>query len=249
MQVISSSRRARLPLGAAIVGVLVGIALLSGGLFLAYLAYGTPLVSALTPRAIRPSVPEMAIGAVVWGVALVAPASFALVGAWRLSRVVRAVTAKPPVRALTAASGQLDDEYVAATDVRLPEGRIIRNLVVGPFGLAVLTELPPPRYIRRNGSGWETRGPDGRWTHMENPLERAARDAERVRSWFGSADHDYVLKVFSALITNDPAITRTSTCAVITAEQVPGWLGSLPPARALNPDRRAELVEQISALL
>jgi hypothetical protein len=249
VQLIASPRRARLPIGAAVVSVLVGVALLSGGVLLGWLAYTTPLVSALAPRTIRPSLTEMAVGGLVWGVALVAPASFTIVGAWRLSRVIRAITVRPAVRVLTQASAQLGDEYVAASDIRLPEGRLIRNLVLGPFGLAVLTELPPSRFVRRNGMSWETRGHDGRWIHMENPLERAARDAERVRSWFGSTDRDYILKVFAALITNDPSIERTPNCAVVREDQVPAWLGSLPPSRALNPDRQAEVVEQITALL
>jgi len=249
VQMLASPRHARLPVGAALVGSLVGLTLLAGGLFLGWLAFATPLVSALAPTTIRPSVPQMALGGAVWGIALVAPASFVLVGGWRLSRVVRAVLARPAARVLTGASAQLGDEYVAASDIRLPEGRLIRNLVLGPFGLAVINEMPPPRFLRRTGESWEVRAPDGRWTHLENPAERAARDAERVRSWFGAADRDYVLKVFAALVTSDPSITRTSTCAVMAPDQVPGWLGSLPPARALNPDRRAQLVEQIRALL
>jgi hypothetical protein len=84
---------------------------------------------------------------------------------------------------------------------------------------------------------------------MENPLDRAARDAERVRRWFASVDRDYVLKVFAALVTTESTIERTPTCAVLTPEQVPGWLAALPPSRALTPDRRDELVEQIAELL
>ena len=249
MQMIASPRRPRLPIAAVLLGTLVGLALFGGGLFLGWLALGTPLVTALAPATIRPSPSQMVLGGFVWGVALVAPASFTLVGAWRLSRVVRAITIKPAVRVLTQASAYLGDEYVAASDVRLPEGRLIGNLVLGPFGLAVLTELPSRRVLRRTGASWETRGPDGRWIHMENPVERASRDAERVRAWFSSADRDYVLKVFAALVTTDPTVARTPTCAVVAPEQVPGWLGSLPPSRALNGDRRAQIVEQITALL
>ena len=163
--------------------------------------------------------------------------------------VVRALTVRPAVPALIRASAELGDDFVAASDIRLPEGRSIRNLVLGPFGLAVISEMPPERFVRRVGGGWEARGPGGRWVHMENPLERAARDGERVRRWFGTADRDYVLKVFSALVTTDPTVQRTSSCAVLTRDQVPGWLASLPPARSLTPDRREQVVEQITALL
>jgi hypothetical protein len=249
VQLIASPRVARVPIGAAIVGTLVGVALLSGGLFLGWLTFATPLVSRLTPDAIRPTISQMAVGGVVWGVALIGPPVLAIVGAWRLSRVVRALATRPATRVLTRASAELGDEYFAASDIRLPEGRAIRDLVVGPFGLAVLAELPPPRYVRRTGTSWETRAPNGRWIHMENPLERAARDAERVRRWFASTERDYVIKVFAALVTSDPQIARTPTCAVVSMEQVPAWLASLPASRALNPDRRGEVVEQIRGLL
>jgi len=249
VQLIASPRVARVPVGAAIVGTLVGVALLSGGVFLGWLTFATPLVSRLAPDAIRPTISQMALGGAVWGIALIGPPVLAIVGAWRLSRVVRALAVRPATRVLTRASSELGDEYFAASDLRLPEGRAIRDLVVGPFGLAVLTELPPPRYIRRTGTSWETRAPNGRWIHMENPLERAARDAERVRRWFASTERDYVIKVFAALVTNDSQIARTPTCAVVSVEQVPAWLASLPASRALNPDRRAEVVEQIRGLL
>jgi hypothetical protein len=36
---------------------------------------------------------------------------------------------------------------------------------------------------------------------------------------------------------------------VVTTEQIPAWLASLPPARALTPDRRAELIEEIRAIV
>jgi hypothetical protein len=249
VQLIASPRVARVPIGAAIVGTLVGVVLLAGGVFLGWLTFATPLVSRLTPDAIRPTISQMAIGGVVWGIALIGPPVLAIVGAWRLSRVIRALAIRPATRVLTRASAELGDEYFAASDIRLPEGRAIRDLVVGPFGLAVLTELPPPRYIRRTGTSWETRAPNGRWLHMENPLERAARDAERVRRWFASTERDYVIKVFAALVTSDPQIARTPNCAVVSVEQVPAWLASLPASRALNPDRRAEVVEQIRGLL
>ena len=249
MQVIASPRAPRAPILAALVSVLAGGVLVAGGLFLGWLAYTTPLVSHLAPSAIRPTLPQMALGGFVWGVALVVPPACLLVGGWRLSRVVRAFTARPGVRALTRAATELGDDYVAASEVRLPEGRIIHDLVVGPFGMAVLTELPPRRYVRRTGSTWEVRGRNGRWIHMENPLERAARDAERVRRWFAATERDYVVKVFAAIVSDDPAIARTPACAAITADQVPGWLASLPPSRAITADRRAEIVEQVSELL
>ncbi len=249
MQVIASPRAIRMPLGAAIVGGVVGVFLLSGGLFLAWLAFATPVVGTLTPTAIRPSLPQMAMGGLVWGLALVAPPAFALVGAWRLSRVFRALTARPRPRLLSRVAGALGDEYVAASDLRLPDGRIIHELVLGPFGAAILNELPPARFLRHTGSSWEARDPQGRWLPYENPMERAVRDAERVKRWFSGTERDYVLKAYAAVVTSDPRVARTPSCAVVTVDQVPAWLASLPPSRAITVDRKAEIAEQLAQLI
>jgi hypothetical protein len=249
VQVIASPRAIRMPIGAAIVGGVVGLFLLTGGLFLAWLAFATPLVSTLTPSPVRPTLPQMAMGGAIWGLAMIAPAAFALVGAWRLSRVFRALIVKPRPRLLTGIGRQLDDEYLAASDVRLPEGRIIHDLVLGPFGVAVLNEMPPARFLRHTGSSWEARHRSGRWLPYENPMERATRDAERVKRWFAATERDYVLRVYSAVVTEDPTVARTPTCAVVTAEQVPAWLASLPPSRSITADRKSEIVEQLSQLL
>ncbi|MEO5939579.1 MAG: hypothetical protein ABIZ72_01650 [Candidatus Limnocylindrales bacterium] len=249
MQVITSSRNARPPLGAVVVGLGVGSILLLGGLFLGWVAFATPVLSGLTPSAGRPGPAQLALGGAIWGFTLVAPPSFAIVGALRLGRVARAVTAKPRSRALTRSAKLIGDEYTAARDVRLPDGRIVRDLVLGPFGLAVITELPPPQATRHTGNSWEIRRPDGRWVHYENPLERATRDGERVRSWFASTERDYVVKVYAAVVTVDSTIARMPGCAVLTSEQIPAWLASLPSARALTPDRRAELIEQVRSIL
>ncbi len=51
------------------------------------------------------------------------------------------------------------------------------------------------------------------------------------------------------MVTSDPTVTRTSTCAVVTPEQIPAWLASLPAARAMNQERQADLIAQISAMV
>lgn len=249
MQIITSPRTARPPLGAVVVGLAVGSFLLLGGLFLAWVALATPVLSGLTPASTRPGLGQIAIGGVIWSITLVAPPSFAIVGALRIGRVARAMTAKPKPRAMTRVAGAIGDEYISARGVRLPDGRVVRDLVMGPFGLAVINELPPPRATRHTGLSWEIRGSDGRWTHYENPLERAARDGERVRRWIASTERDFVVKVYAAIVTADPGVTRTPTCAVVTTEQIPAWLASLPPSRSLTADRQQELVEQILTIV
>jgi hypothetical protein len=248
VQVITSSRAARPPLGAIFIGLAVGSVLLAGGLFLAWVAFATPVLNGLSPTVRRPGFAQVAIGGAIWAVTLVAPPSFAIVGALRIGRVARAVTAKPAARAIGRAGATLGNEYAVASNVRLPDGRVVRDLVLGPFGLAVISELPPPRATRHTGISWEVRGRDGRWAYFENPLERAARDGERVRRWFSAVERDYVVKVFAAVVTSDPTVGRTPGCAVVTAEQIPAWLASLPPSRSLTPDRQAELIDEIRAI-
>lgn len=248
MQRIPSSRFVRPSRGPVVIGTLVGGVLLAGGLSLAWLALTTPMVGGLSPAVVRPTPEQMILGAAVWGIALVAPPSFAIVGFFRLAKVFQAITAKPHVRAVIKAAAALGDEYSAASDVRLPDGRTIRDLVVGPFGLAVITELPSPHATRRKGNSWEVRRRDGRWAPVENPLERTARDAERVRRWTASEERDFVVKVFAAVVTTDATLDRSAGCAVIAPDQVAAWLGALPPARSLNADRYRGLIELVRSI-
>jgi hypothetical protein len=249
VQVITSSRAVRPPLGAVVAGTAVGLCLVAGGLFLAWVAFATPVLTGLTPVGGRPTVGQLAIGGAVWAFTLVAPPSFAIIGALRLSRVARAVVARPPIRAVRRVSSALGDDYLSAVDVRLPDGRIVRDLILGPFGLAVLTELPPARAMRHRGNSWEIFRPNGRWAHVENPLERTIRDGERVRRWVGSTERDFVVKVYSAVVTDDPTVGRSPGCAVVAPDQIPAWIASLPPSRAMSGDRLAALAEDVRALV
>jgi len=44
-------------------------------------------------------------------------------------------------------------------------------------------------------------------------------------------------------------VARTPACVVITPEQIPAWLASLPPARALTVDRRIDVLESVRGLI
>ena len=79
-------------------------------------------------------------------------------------------------------------------------------------------------------------------------MERTTRDGERVRRWIAATERDFVVKVYSAVVTTESNVSRTPGCAVLTMEQIPAWLASLPPSRALTPDRRIELTEQIRTI-
>jgi hypothetical protein len=249
MQMIYPTLSTKPARGPLLLGAVVGLVLLAGGIGLAWLAIATPVVRGLTPTTIRPAPDQMAIGAVVWAVSLVAPPSFAIVGLFRLLRVAAAIFGRPNRGALSRVAGSLGDNIAVAPIVRLPEGRIVRNLVAGSHGLAVLAELPPAGATRRRGDAWEARRFDGRWVHLENPLERAVRDAERVRSWVAAEERDFVVKVYAAVVSSDSTLSRTPACAVITTEQIPEWLASLPPQRSLGEGRRAELLDLIRTIV
>jgi hypothetical protein len=248
MQMIYPTVSMRPALGRLVVGTVVGVFLLAGGIGLAWLAFMTPVVRGLAPTAIRPAPEQMFVGALIWGASLVAPPCFAIVGLFRLSRVASTAFRRQNRGAIARVARSLGDDISAAPMVRLPEGRIVRNLVAGAYGLAILSELPPAGATRRNGTAWEVHRADGRWMPFENPLERAARDAESVRRWVSAEDRDFVVKVYVAVVTSDTSITRTPSCAVISTEQIPAWLASLPPQRSLNSIRRAELIELVRSI-
>jgi hypothetical protein len=229
-------------------GTVVGGVLLAGGIVLGWLAFATPFVRILTPAVIRPSVEELAIGGLIWGIALVAPPCFAIVGLIRLVMVAGVATRRPDLGAVKRAAGALTDEYIVAPSLELPDGRRIRNVVVGPFGLAVLGEAPRAAVMRHRGNAWEIRGPDGRWTPSEHPVERTGRDGERLRRWIGAEERDFLVKVYAAYVTDDPTLARTPACAVIGPNEVAAWLTSLPPQRSLYETRRDDLVERIRSL-
>jgi Nuclease-related domain len=249
MQVITPRTARRGPTrGSVAVGTTVGAILFFGGLTVAWLAFGTPFISRFTPATARPEMTQMIAGMLAWSFALIAPATFIIAGVARIAAVIDSVSsARPRPSATAQLASLLGDEYVVVTRVRLPDGRMIPELVLGPYGVAVIEELPPVAATRRRGDAWEVRTSDGKWMPYENPLERASRDAERVRRWFAQDDHDFVVKVYAAVVAPDTTLPRTPTCAVITKDQIPAWLGSLPAQRSLTPGRRQRLVEVISS--
>jgi hypothetical protein len=246
MQVLSTGRpnqfvpgRASIAVGVAVGAFLVGLALAVG-----WLVFTTPLLGSLMPGG-RATIAQIAIGMLAWTIALAAPAAFALVGAARLAAAVSELAARRP-RPTPAASvsGALGDEYAVAVRVRLPDAtRPIDELVIGPFGAAIIEELPPAHAARHKARQWEVRGRDGRWRSIDSPLERAARDAESVRRWFTRDDRDHVVKVFAAVVGTDPTVERTSDCAVLGPGQVAAWISGLPAQRMLTADRREQILE------
>jgi hypothetical protein len=188
------------------------------------------------------------VGGLVWGVSLVAPPCFAIVGFIRLWQVGGVILRKPVPGPVARAAKLLTDDYLVAPSLEMPDGRRLRNVVVGPFGLAVIGEAPPKAITRRHGSSWEVRRADGRWIPLEDPVDRTARDAERLRRWIGTEERDFIVKVYAAFVTDDPTITRTPLCAVIGPNEVAPWLTALPAQRSLYDTRRDDLIDRIRGL-
>lgn len=248
MQVLAPARPGRTPgtLLLAALGLLFGAALVVGGLMLGYAAFATPVASLLSVP-IRPTPAQAAVGILAWALVLIAPALFVVAGLARMhGSAGRLRRPRGPVTPVAQYAGHLSDELVTALRVRLPDGRLIPELVVGPFGVAVVAELPPSRAVRRRDGHWEIRFEDGRWVPIENPLDRTVRDAEHVRRWLVDDDRDFLVKVYTAAVTADLDLERTAGCAVLRPEQVPAWLASLPPQRGLTPQRRERIVELVA---
>ena len=248
MQVLSPARidRARPRLVSVALGIAFGTILVAIAIAIAYLVFATPVLSALLPPG-RPSPTQLAVGMLAWTFALASPAAFALLGAARLANAFTALAArKPKPTPVFAARDAFGEDHAVAVGVRLADAtRPIDELVIGPFGAAVIESLPPPTVARHRGRQWEIRGRNGRWRPSDNPLERAARDAESVRRWFTSDDSDHVVKIFAAVVGTDPSVERTSECAYIGPGEVQAWIAGLPPQRMLTPERRERILEVV----
>lgn len=246
MQVIASNQPipglpSRIDVARALV---FGGVLVIGASVLAYLVFTTEFLGRFTPAG-RATPTQLMAGALAWTFALTAPAGFGLVGLVRVGSGVERIAARrrrpsPAVRI----AGLVADDHAVATRVRLPDGsRILPELVIGPFGAAVIEELPPTSaVVSRGPRSWEVRLGDGKVHMIDQPLERASRDAERVRTWFADDDSDHVVKVYAAVVGTDPSVVRSPSCAYITPDQVGPWLASLPPQRSFDADRRNRII-------
>jgi hypothetical protein len=233
------------PTRSIVYSALAAIGFISGGLLVAALTLSTDLVTGF--GAARPSTAQMAAGAATWAFALIVPGVFVIVGVARLVDAVELLSIRrQPARPATRLAPSLGEEHTVASRVRLPDGRIVPELVVGPFGVAVIEEVPPPSLSRHRGDHWELRVSKRRWVPIENPVERASRDAERVRGWLAHEDHDHVVKVYAAIIDPAGVLARTSACAVIQPDELGAWLAALPPQRSLYADRRTRVADLIA---
>ena len=253
MQVLTSSHaKAGRPSRFAVVTAAgLGLTLVVTSAALLYLVFVANFLDRFMPTG-RPTTFELVSGALAWTFALTAPAGFGLVGLARLATAFdRARARRPRITPAVRLRRAIGDDHIVATGVRLPDGSsALPELVVGPFGAAVIEELPPPGAVMSRGvRSWEVRVGNGYIRTIANPFERATHDAERVRSWLNPDDSDMILKVYAAVVGTDPNVQRTPSCALIAPSQVAEWLASLPPQKSLDKGRSDRIVKQVRAAL
>ena len=225
----------------------VAILLLLAGLALAWLCLATPLVTSFMPYG-RPSPIQVVSGILVWGFAIALPGAFLIMGLARMASLIESIAASRPRRVTPQLAQALGADHLAATDLVLPGGRHVHEMVLGPFGIVVLGDVPPRSATRHVGARWEVRDDRGRWIPIEDPVQRASRDAERVRGWLAADDRDFLVRVYAAIVTEDATVDRSATCAVVNPVDLAAWLEALPAQRGLTPQRREHLTEMVRAL-
>src|SRR5690349_10682517 len=132
MQVIAVPTSARLSDRIAFARTLtLGILMIVAGLALGWLAFGTPMVQRFIPLG-RPDAMQTAAGIAVWGFAVVLPAALLILGIVRLAAVVEVLAASRPRKVTPHLAKALGPDHLAATDLLLPGGRRLHELVLGP---------------------------------------------------------------------------------------------------------------------
>jgi hypothetical protein len=253
MQVIASQRAipgrpSRVQMLSALSG---GTILVFAAVAVLYLVFAGGFLDQFTPAG-RPTTYQVVSGALAWTFALTAPAGAGLIGLLRLATAYERFRARRPrVTPAVRLARAIGDDHLVATGLRLPDGsRIIPELVIGPFGAAVVEELPPASSVLSRGvRSWEVRAGVGQVRTIESPLERAKRDSDRIRAWLSSDETDLILKVYAAVVGTDPNVDRSSSCAVLAPDQLVEWLTSLPPQRSLDSGRHDRMVKMVRAAI
>lgn len=246
MDLIAPSRPVRrAPLVPRVGRSIIGTLFIIGGLAMGYVAFATPFLSLALPSG-RPDAMQSVIGMSIWAVALVGPAGLVLAGANRLAHDLATARGRSAGRSkILKGLDHLPDDMAVASGLTLPDGRGVSELVIGPFGAAVIRELPPTGVTRIRGESWQVRTSRG-WISLDNPLERATRDAERVRRWL-TDDDDFLMKVYSAVVGPAATVARTPHCAVLAPDQLAAWITALPAQRSLTPGRLQRVLDVVRA--
>lgn len=241
MQIIGAAPPPRSRLPSLVIGAATGTILVVSGLTFEFATLVTPYFDRVARSGFGGSAGPS--GAAAWFAAVLLGAVFLGVGAARLAGLLADI--RSGATANTVLLPAVDPaEPVMALNVDVGDDRPIPKLVVGEFGAAVVRDLPDASVARHQGPYWEAHSDQG-WIRIESPLDRASRDAERVRRWFAHDERDFVVRVYAAVVTTDRALPRTPTCAVISESQLEPWLRSLPVQRSLNEARRAQLLAML----
>ena len=245
MEVIRAQARRRPSPRALAIARLIGALYVTTGLCVAYLTLTTPYVDVVTAHS-RSVSSENAYHLLGWLTALGLPAICILLGANRILEFANIqnplLSRRDPLAGLGASLGS---DYTVIRDLALPGGRHIGALIVGPPGIVIVGALPRARDARPIDGRWEARVSGDQWVAIENPLDRAARDAEAVRRWLVSDEHGFVVKVYAAVIASDNTVARSSTTAVVDRGRVPAFLDKLPPHRTFSADRRRQVLDRV----
>ncbi len=217
-----------------------------------WLVFGAGFLETFNPTTARLSAGQLVMGGLAWTLGLIAPAALGIAGVAKLATAhERWQARRPRITPAVRLARAIGDDHIVATSVRVPDGgKPIPELVIGPFGAAVIEELPPVGAVLSRGvRTWEVRVGSGYIRTIDNPMQRAARDADRARAWLSSDESDTVLKTYAAVVGRDPQVARTSSCAVLAPDQVAEWLASLPPQRTLDENRRTRISRLLRSAL
>ena len=216
-----------------------------GRLACGWLCLGTPIVSGFIPHG-RPSPMQTAIGILVWGFAIIVPAAFLIMGVAQLASVARGVArlAAPHRSPRTSPGRSAPTTWPRPTSSSRADDAST-SWSSGRSGSSVLGDVPPPPSSRHVGSRWEVRDEPRAVDPHRGPVERASRDAERVRGWLAADDRDFLVRVYAAIVTDDDGSSGPRPVRSWRPRTSPAWLEALPgPAR---PHRRASRARSSSS--
>jgi hypothetical protein len=235
MQLTLAAEAPRRPIGSVLGETLVGTSLVLLGVWLVCLALTTRTVAVLV-EAVAPGADSATIGYLAWAAMLAAPAGLVLLGTDRLARMLATVRSGLWRRRPPDSLAGLPADVSVIKGVRLDDGRPAPTLLLGGFGMAVVRGLPAATRKERRLAAEQDHG-------SLDPRDAVTRDAERMRRWLSQREVDFVVRVYAAVVSTDESLTRSASCAVVTTEQLPAWIASLPRQRSLTLDRRARLLD------
>ena len=220
---------------------IVGAAWLGIAGAVTWLVFATPLLAQPPgPRQGGPMAPV--IGAAALAVALTAPAAFAILGIARLGgAATRARAARGSTTPVARRAAQLPEGCTVIPRIRLPDGRHIPDIVVGPARRGHLRGAAARRgdAAHRRSVGSPLLRPDVASDREPAPEGGARRGSAPPPPWRAGAR----LRGAGAggRARRRARLDRIDGCAVVALDDVPAWLAALPAQRGLSADRLARV--------